>query len=673
MPRKGPETLPQFVTYLIHTLFPPDVLHPTEIGADVGMVLAGAYLMYWMTANKKWGWLWRDWITTVDHKRIGIMYLVASILMLFRGGVDALMMRTNLAAPSHPFIPASEYNAVFTTHGVIMIFFMAMPFSFALFNAVIPLMIGARDVAFPRLNALSFWMFAFGAALFNVAFVIGGSPNAGWTAYPPLTELGFNPGPGMNYYLMALIISGIGTTITAVNFAVTVLRMRAPGMTLMRMPMFAWAALNTSALIIFAFPPLTIALLMTLLDRLAGTHFFTLTQGGMPMMYVNLFWLFGHPEVYIVVLPAFGIFSEVVATFSRKTLFGYTSMVLSMLVIMVMAYGTWVHHFFTMGAGPGVNAFFGVSTMIIAIPTGVKIFNWILTMWGGKVRLTVPMLYTLAFFPTFVIGGATGVLLATVPADYQLHNTYFLVAHFHNVLIGGTVFGLLAGMYYWWPKMFGYMLNERQGRMAFWLFFIGFWVTFGPQYLLGLKGMTRRIYTYPAGFGWHLLNVISTVGAFTMGAGFLVLVYNIVYSMQHKVADTTGDPWDGRTLEWSLPSPAPEYNFATTPQVAGLDAWWAAKYGEEAEPAPEPARPTVRSEDIHALHLPTNTAYPFLLGASFFVMGFGVVFQWWIIAAIGFAGIAANLIYAWFDYDDHASVPADHIRSVETSFGRVSL
>ena len=667
-----------FLTYLIHTLFPPDVLRPTEVGADIMMVLGGSYLFYWLTANKKWTWLWRDWLTTVDHKKIGIMYLVASILMLFRGGVDALMMRTNLALPSTPFISASEYNAVFTTHGVIMIFFMAMPFSFALFNAVIPLMIGSRDVAFPRLNAVSFWLFAFGASLFNVAFVVGGSPNAGWTAYPPLTELAYNAGPGMNYYLMALIISGIGTTITAVNFLVTILRMRAPGMTLMRMPMFAWAVLNTSALIIFAFPPLTIALLMTLLDRLAGTHFFTLTSGGMPMMYVNLFWLFGHPEVYIVVLPAFGIFSEVVSTFSGKTIFGYTSMVISMLIIMVMAYGTWVHHFFTMGAGPSVNAFFGVSTMLIAIPTGVKIFNWILTMWGGKIRFTVAMLYTLAFFPTFVIGGATGVLLATVPADYQLHNSYFVVAHFHNVLIGGTVFGLLAGMYYWWPKMFGYILNERQGRAAFWLFFIGFWVTFGPQYLLGLKGMTRRLYTYPLGFGWHELNVISTIGAFTMGVAFLVLVYNIVYSMRNPVMDTTGDPWDGRTLEWSLPSPAPEYNFAKIPVVAGLDAWWTAKYGAEDpgldhQPAVPAVAMAIRPEDVRPINLPTNTAYPFLLGASFFVMGFGVVFQWWIIAAIGFVGIALNLIHAWFDYDDHKPMQADHIRQIETTFGRLSM
>ncbi len=667
--------MPHFVVYLLHTLFPPNVRRPTEIGADFMMGIAGIALLVYMTRQRKWGWLWREWITTTDHKRIGVMYLVAALLMLFRGGVDALMMRTNLALPQHPFISAEEYNEVFTTHGVIMIFFMAMPFIFALFNAVVPLMIGARDVAFPRLNAVSFWLFAFGAALFNLAFVVGGAPNAGWTAYPPLTELAYNPGPGLNYYLVSLIISGIGTTITGINFLVTVLRLRAPGMTLMRMPLFIWSVLNTSALILFAFPPLTVALLMTLLDRLAGTAFFTLGRGGMPMMYVNLFWLFGHPEVYIVVLPAFGIFSEVVATYSSKRLFGYGSMVLSMTAIMVLAYGTWVHHFFTMGAGPAVNAFFGLSTMLIAIPTGVKIFNWIFTMWGGRVRFNVAMLYVLAFIPTFVLGGATGVLLATVPADYQLHNTYFLVAHFHTMLIGGTVFGLLAGTYYWWPKMFGYTLDERQGKIAFWLFAIGFWVTFGPQYLLGFAGMTRRMYTYPLGLGWHGLNVISTVGAFTMGAAFLVLVYNILWSMRHGVRDLSGDPWNGRTLEWSLPSPAPEYNFACIPVVHDRDAWWATKQALRRESGQEddgsPVGPLLRPEDVGGLHLPKNTAYPFVLGASFFVFGFGLVFEWWIIAALGFVGIASTLVYAWFDHDEQRPVQADVVRDHEAALGRL--
>lgn len=653
-----------FAGYLLRTLFPHDVLRPTEIAADFMIVLTTFIIVYYTTKYKKWGYLWREWLTSVDHKKIGIMYLIAALAMLFRGGVDALMLRTNLAMPNHPFIDALEYNQVFTTHGTIMIFFMAMPFIFAMFNVAIPLMIGARDVAFPRINAMSFWLFAFGAMLLNIAFVIGGSPDAGWTAYPPYTGPHFNLGPGENYFFLSLLIAGIGTTLTGINFLVTVLRMRAPGMSLMKMPMFAWATLTTSALIIFAFPPLTVALAMSLFDRLFGSSFFTLSHGGLPMMYVNLFWLFGHPEVYIVVLPVFGIFSEVVSTFSRKVLFGYTVMVISLVSIMVLAYGTWVHHFFTMGAGPGVNAFFGLSTMLIAIPTGVKIFNWIFTMWGGRIRMTVAMLYQMAFIPTFVIGGATGVLLAVVPADYQLHNTYFLIAHFHNVLIGGTVFGLLSGMYYWWPKMFGHMLDEHQGRIAFWLFFLGFWVTFGPQYLLGFKGMTRRIWIYPPGFGWHLLNVISTIGAFVMGAGFVVLTYSIVHSLRYGERDLTGDPWDGRTLEWALPSPAPEYNFARIPVVHERDAWWDMKQKGQ-------SLAQLRPEDVQDLDMPKNTPVPFLLGAAFFVVGFGMTFEWWIIAALGALGVGACLIYSAFDYDEHHHLSAEGIRIIEAKVGRL--
>lgn len=658
-------TIPPWVWYLVHRFFPPDVLRPTEVGADVLIVATTVGLVVFLTRKRRWRYLWDEWITTVDHKKIAIMYLIAAIAMLFRGGVDALMIRTELALPGVPVLPASEYNALFTTHGTIMIFFMAMPLIFALFNAVVPLQIGARDVAFPRLNAMSFWLFAFGALLFNISFVIGGSPNAGWTAYPPLTELTFNPGPGMNYYFLALLIAGIGTTMTGINFLVTPLRMRAAGMTLMKLPLFTWSALTTSALILFAFPPLTVALALSLLDRLFGSAFFTMGHGGMPMMYVNLFWLFGHPEVYIVVIPAFGIFSEVVATFSRKALFGYEVMVGSILAIMFLAYGTWVHHFFTMGAGPAVNAFFGLSTMLIAIPTGVKIFNWIFTMWGGRIRLTVSMLYQLAFIPSFVIGGATGILLATVPADYQFHNSYFVVAHFHNVLIGGTVFGLLSGLYYWWPKMFGMCLNERQGQWAFWLFFVGFWGTFGPQYLLGLQGMTRRMYTYPPGYGWHTLNVISTLGAFVMGAGFLALVYNVVWSLRYGVRDTTGDPWEGRTLEWAVASPAPEYNFARIPVVRARDAWWDIK--AQGQTLAESIQPT----DVVPLHLPRNTAAPFLLGASFFVFGFGAVFGWWMVAALGGLGVLASLIYAGYGANDHKVIPAEKIRRTEVQLGRM--
>jgi cytochrome aa3-600 menaquinol oxidase subunit 1 len=659
-------SIPSAVVYLIRVLFPPSVRRPSELAAEALMLLGAILVVHWLGRTHGFGRLWREWLTTVDHKRIGIMYLAVAILMLFRGGVDALMIRTNLAVPNARVMSTSMYDQLFTTHGTIMVFFMAMPFIAALFNIAVPLMIGARDVAFPRLNAIGFWIFAAAAELFNLSFIVGGSPNGGWPAYPPLTETMFNPGVGENYYFIALLIAGISTTITGINFLATILQMRAPGMTLMRMPLFVWTALFTSLLILFAFPPLTVALLLSLLDRLVHTDFFTLGGGGMPMMYVNLFWLFGHPEVYILILPAFGVFSEVVATFSAKPLFGYTSMVVATAGIMLFSYGTWVHHFFIMGAGPAVNAFFGLSTMLIAIPSGVKIFNWLFTMWGGRIRVTVPMLYTLGFIPTFVVGGATGVMLAVVPADYQFHNSYFVVAHFHNVLIGGTLFGLLAGMYYWWPKMFGYSLNERQGRAAFWLQLIGFWATFLPQYLLGLEGMTRRLSTYPPGLGWHELNLLSTVGGFISGSGFVVLVYNIVWSMGHAAREATGDPWDGRTLEWSLPSPAPEYNFACIPTVTGRDAWWTVKQGNRV------AAPRCRPGDIRSLWLPRNTAVPFTMGIAFFLMGFGLIFGWWQFAAVGLAGVVAAMVTSWFDDNEEKRLSAAEIRRSEAALGRLA-
>ncbi len=650
------------MAHLLALFFPPSVLRPAELATDAGILLGGAAIVAWLTWRRRWAWLWREWITTVDHKKIGIMYLLFAIVGLMRGGVDALMIRTQLAMPNNTFLGAEHYNEVFTTHGTTMVFFMAMPFIFALFNIAIPLMIGARDVAFPKLNAISFWLFAFAFLLFNMSFLVGGSPNAGWTAYAPLTELHFNPGVGENYYLIALQITGIGTIATGVNFLVTILRLRAKGMTLMKMPLFAWSALITSSLVIFAFPALTIALALTMLDRLFGSTFFTIAHGGMPMMYVNLFWIWGHPEVYILVVPAFGIFSEVVATFSRKRLFGYTAMVGSLIAISLLSYGVWVHHFFTMGAGAAVNAFFGISTMLIAIPTGVKVFNWILTMWGGRIRMTVAMLWQLAFIPTFVIGGATGVMLAVVPGDYQFHNSYFLIAHFHNVLIGGVVFGLFSGLYYWWPKMFGWMLNERQGKWAFWFFLIGFWVTFFPQYLLGLKGMTRRIYVYPPGLGWSTLNLVSTIGAFAMGAGFIILVYSILYSWRHRQPDLTGDPWDGRTLEWSLPSPAPEYNFAVLPRADARDAWWEMKRSGSCG--------KVSAVAVGPIEMPRRSAVPFLLGLSFFVAGFGAVFSFWTIALFGMAGVIALLLSGWFDEHDHHEIPAEEIRRSQAALGR---
>jgi cytochrome aa3-600 menaquinol oxidase subunit 1 len=636
------------------------------LGSDVLIILTSAAIVFVLTKYKKWGWLWREWLTTVDHKKIGIMYLIAALLMLFRGGVDALLMRTQLALPGLHFLDAEHYDEIFTTHGTIMILFMAMPFIFALFNIVVPLQIGARDVAFPYLNAISFWLFFFGALLMNISFVIGGSPDAGWTSYPPLSELGFSNGPGENYYLMALQISGIGSIATGINFLVTILKMRAPGMTLGRMPLFTWSVLAACIMILFAFPALTVALALLLIDRVLGAHFFTMLHGGNPMMFVNLFWIWGHPEVYIVILPAFGVFSEVIATFSRKATFGYNSMVFALMAISIVGFLTWVHHFFTMGAGADVNTFFAIATMVIAVPTGVKVFNWLFTMYRGRIRMTLPMMWAVAFIPCFAIGGATGVMLAVAPADYQYHNSYFLIAHFHQVLIGGVVFGMLAGMYYWWPKMFGFMLDERLGKWAFWFFNIGFYVCFMPQYALGLMGMTRRIYTYPWETGWTTWNLVSTIGAYMMGIGFLFIVLQVLYSIKYGERDLTGDPWDGRTLEWSLPSPVPHYNFATIPVIEGRDAWWMAKQGEIDKKVFLPDK-----NEIKPIHMPKNSGRPFILAVAFFILGLGLVFGVVLFDVIAGLGIAYCLFRRSFEYDSDYYIPVDEVVHTEAALGRL--
>jgi cytochrome aa3-600 menaquinol oxidase subunit 1 len=636
------------------------------LGSDVLIILTSAAIVFVLTKYKKWGWLWREWLTTVDHKKIGIMYLIAALLMLFRGGVDALLMRTQLALPGMHFLDSEHYNEIFTTHGTIMILFMAMPFIFALFNIVVPLQIGARDVAFPYLNAISFWLFFFGALLLNISFVIGGSPDAGWTSYPPLSELGFSNGPGENYYLMALQISGIGSIATGINFLVTILKMRAPGMTLGRMPLFTWSVLAACIMILFAFPALTVALALLLIDRVLGAHFFTMLHGGDPMMFINLFWIWGHPEVYIVILPAFGVFSEVIATFSRKATFGYNSMVFALMAISIVGFLTWVHHFFTMGAGADVNTFFAIATMVIAVPTGVKVFNWLFTMYRGRIRMTLPMMWAVAFIPCFAIGGATGVMLAVAPADYQYHNSYFLIAHFHQVLIGGVVFGMLAGMYYWWPKMFGFMLDERLGKWAFWFFNIGFYVCFMPQYALGLMGMTRRIYTYPWETGWTTWNLVSTIGAYMMGIGFVFIVLQVLYSIKYGERDLTGDPWDGRTLEWSLPSPVPHYNFATIPVIEGRDAWWLAKQGEIDKKVFLPEK-----SEIKPIHMPKNSGRPFILAVAFFLLGIGLVFGVVLFDVIAGLGIAYCLFRRSFEYDSDYYIPVDEVVHTEAALGRL--
>lgn len=630
--------------------------------ADASIILATLGIIFVLTKYKKWRWLWDNWLTTVDHKKIGIMYIIAALLMLFRGGVDALLMRTQLALPGLEFLDAQHYNEIFTTHGTIMIIFMAMPFIFGLMNIAIPLQIGARDVAFPTLNAISFWLFFAGAMLFNISFVVGGSPDAGWTSYTPLAGNEFDPGPGQNYYLLALQISGIGTLATGINFLVTILKMRAPGMKLMQMPMFTWSTLITSVIIIFAFPVLTVALAMLTADRLFDFHFFTMDGGGMPMMWANLFWIWGHPEVYIVILPAFGIFSEVISTFASKRLFGYKAMVYSMIAISALSFVVWVHHFFTMGSGPAINSVFSISTMLIAIPTGVKVFNWLGTVYKGRIRMDTPMLWAMAFIPNFLIGGVTGVMLASAPADYQYHNSYFLVSHFHYVLIGGTVFGCISGLLYWWPKMFGFKLNERIQKWAFWWFIIGFNLCFIPMYLVGLQGMTRRVYTYTAENGWTMWNFVETMGAFIMGIGFMILVYGIIYSIRNMEKDTTGDPWDGRTLEWSTASPAPEYNFAHIPEIRGLDTWWL----EKKDKSPKKQKP------FEPIHMPKNNGMAVIMSAFMFVSGFGFVFEWHLFSLFGLFGVLGTMVYrTFFDYDQDYYIQVDTIERTEKAAGRL--
>ena len=593
----------------------------------IGLTLIG--VLVGLTYFKKWGYLWREWLTTVDHKRIGIMYLISALLMLFRGGVDAIMMRAQLAVPDNTLLDAQHYNEIFTTHGIVMIMFMAMPFIFGFMNYLVPLQIGARDVAFPRLNAISFWLFFMGAMLFNISFVIGGSPDAGWTSYFPLAGTEFSESVGTNYYMLALQISGLGSLMTGINMITTIMKMRAPGMTLMKMPMFTWSALVANLIVVTVFPVLTVALAMGTMDRLFGTHFFTIDNGGMDMLWANLFWVWGHPEVYILILPAFGIYSEIISTFSSRNLYGYKSMVGSMVLISVLSCLVWAHHFFTMGQGALANSFFSITTMAIAVPTGVKIFNWLFTMWKGKIRFTVPMLYSVGFIPLFTIGGVTGVMLAMSAADYQYHNTMFLVAHFHNTIIPGVVYAMLAGLTYYWPKMFGFMLNERIGKWTFWLLSIGFVLAFFPMYITGLDGQARRMYTYSEATGYGAMNMLSFVGAGIMAIAFALIVYNVYYSIRYSPRNIGSDPWDARSLEWATHTPVPEYNFAITPQVDSSQPFWDAKKNKH----------VLFPGKLEEIHMPNNSGLPFVMSCIFFVWGFSFVFAIWPLVIISTIGI----------------------------------
>ena len=557
-------------------------LHEPIIMGTVGSV--GAVILAalaWVTVKGYWPYLWREWITSVDHKRIGVMYLILALIMLVRGFADGIMMRTQQAVAAggaQGYLPPEHFDQIFSAHGTIMIFFVAMPLVIGLMNFAVPLQLGVRDVAFPTMNSVSLWLTATGILLINVSLFVGEFAKTGWVAYPPLSELQFSPGVGVDYYLWSLQISGIGTLLSGVNFVTTILKMRAPGMSYMRMPVFCWTALASNLLIVAAFPVLTALFAMLLLDRYLGFHFFTLDAGGNAMMYVNLFWVWGHPEVYILVLPAFGIYSEVSATFSGKPLFGYRSMVGATLVICVLSYTVWLHHFFTMGASAGVNAFFGITSMIIGVPTGVKVFNWLFTMYGGRVRFTVPVLWTIGFMVTFVFGGLTGVLLALPAVDWQVHNSVFLIAHFHHVIIPGVLFGAIAGYNYWFPKAFGFKLDERWGVASFWCWFIGFHLAFMPLYVTGLMGMTRRLQHYDV-LSWQPWLLVAEAGAVIILIGIICQIVQIVVSIRHReqLRDTTGDPWNGRTLEWATASPPPAWNFAVLPRVDELDAFWAKK------------------------------------------------------------------------------------------------
>ncbi|MGA0600004.1 cytochrome o ubiquinol oxidase subunit I [Caulobacter sp. KR2-114] len=632
---------------------------PILLATFAGVAVAGLAVLGLITRHRLWGYLWREWFTSVDHKKIGVMYIVLAVVMLLRGFADAMMMRAQQAVAfgaNHGYLPPQHYDQIFTAHGVIMIFFVAMPLVTGLMNFVAPLQIGARDVAFPFLNNFSFWMTVGGAVLVMASLFVGEFARTGWLAYPPLSGLAESPDVGVDYYIWALQVAGVGTLLSGVNLVATILKLRAPGMSLMRMPVFTWTALCTNVLIVATFPVLTAVLALLSLDRYVGTHFFTADLGGDPMMYVNLIWIWGHPEVYILILPAFGVFSEVVATFSGKPLFGYTSMVYATAAITVASYLVWLHHFFTMGAGADVNAFFGVTTMIISIPTGAKIFNWLFTMYRGRIRFELPMLWTLGFMVTFVIGGMTGVLLAVPPADFVLHNSLFLVAHFHNVIIGGVVFGMFAGIAYWFPKAFGFRLDPFWGKVSFWCWLVGFWLAFTPLYVLGLMGVTRRLSHFddPSLQIWF---VIAAIGAGVIMLGIAAFLVQLVVSFRNReaLADLTGDPWDGRTLEWSTASPPPAYNFAFTPVARARDAWWDMKRNGYRRPL----------SGFRPIHMPRNTGAGVILAALSVAAGFGLIWHMWWLGVGALAAVVVGAIVHSFNRQRDFHIPAETVVAEE--------
>ncbi len=628
---------------------------PILLATFIAVVLGGGALVGALTYFKLWGYLWREWFTSIDHKKIGIMYVILGLVMLLRGFADALMMRAQqaIAFGDNPgFLPPHHYDQIFTAHGVIMIFFVAMPLVTGLMNFVVPLQIGARDVAFPFLNNFSFWMTASGAALVMASLFVGEFAKTGWLAYPPLSGILHSPDVGVDYYIWSLQIAGIGTLLSGINLIVTIVKMRAPGMGLMKMPVFTWTSLCTNVLIVAAFPVLTAVLALLSLDRYAGTAFFTNDLGGNAMMYVNLIWIWGHPEVYILILPLFGVFSEVVSTFSGKKLFGYASMVYATIVITILSYLVWLHHFFTMGSGASVNSFFGITTMIISIPTGAKIFNWLFTMYRGRIRFEVPMMWTMGFMVTFVIGGMTGVMLAVPPADFLLHNSLFLIAHFHNVIIGGVLFGLMAGITYWYPKAFGYKLDPFWGKCSFWFWLIGFWVAFAPLYVLGFMGVTRRTSHFedPSLQIWFQIAAFGAV-LIALGIGSFIIQLIVSFMKREQLRDHTGDPWHGRTLEWATASPPPAYNFAFTPRIHENDAWWDMKQRGYERPL----------TGFLPIHMPKNTWAGIVLAGMSAAFGFTMIWQMWLPAGFMLLAIIAVAIYHTFNYQRDYYISADEV------------
>lgn len=637
--------------------------------AIFGMLIIAAAIL---THYKRWKWLWKEWLTSTDPKKIGVMYILMASLMLFRGGLDAAMiwLQQSLGSSNapgflgvlHGYLDASHFQQIFTAHGDIMVFFVTMGFFFGFINLIVPLQIGARDLAFPFLNSLGFWLYVAGAIFINMFFVIGGQFGAaGWLSVPPLSELQYSPGTGIDYWIWSLQISGLGSLLGGINFVVTILKMRVKGMTLMKMPLFTWTSLCSMALVIAAFPVLTATTLLLWLDRFFGMHFFTTTAGGNPMMYINLIWMWGHPEVYILVIPAFGIFSEIVATFSGKKIFGYVSMVCAAIAITLLSFLVWLHHFFTMGAGADVDAFFGIMTGIIAIPTAVQIFNWIATMYRGRIRFTTPMMYFMGFVSLFTFGGMAGILLSIPGADFELHNSLFLVAHFHTMIVSGALFGIFAGITYWFPKVMGFKLNEKIGRRAFWLWLIGFLVSFTPLYILGFMGATRRLDYYAASTGYQPFFITAGIGVCIIAAGALTQVWQIIVSVKERKQnlDTTGDPWGGRSLEWSTPSPVPYYSFAKEPVVDSRDAFWEMKKRGEAHTPGSP----VEAEDIT---LAKNTGMAIYLSAFVFVGAFGLVWHIIWLAALGVAGSIACVIVRSFDEDTEYVLPAAEVEKLQT-------